>query len=84
MTTKLIEFLGHSTFDALYKAQNWLTENGYSYGRQERGAPTGIKRGDCIISKWRNLSAADRAAMDGVMEGDFRNGPVMIRIKAEP
>lgn len=38
-------------------------------------------RGDVLIAKWHNLSAKERAECDGVMTGDFRNGPVTINIK---
>ena len=82
MESKTITFTQGGTFEALEAAKAWLTENGYSYGSSQRDGPTAIKKGDCAISKWRNLSAGDRAVMDGTMDGDFRNGPVTIRIKA--
>lgn len=82
MTTETITFTESGTFAALYAAQDWLRQHGYSYGSQQRGSPTAIKKGDYIIGKWRNLSADDRAEMDGTMEGDFRDGPVTIKIKA--
>lgn len=79
MTTKTFTQTG--AFQALMAAQDWLDQRGYSYGSQQRGAPTAIKKGDHIIGKWRNLDASDRAVMDGTMEGDFRNGPVTIKLK---
>lgn len=40
----------------------------------------GLLYGDWAIAKWRNLSPAERKQLDGRMEGDFRHGPVTIRI----
>jgi hypothetical protein len=67
-------------FAACYAAESWLHESGYSAGSMQRGAPRGIMRGDVLIAKWRNLSPQDRAALDGQMTGDMRNGPVTVEI----
>ena len=70
-------------FSALRQAQEWCRDNGYSMGTMQRGAPMGVKRGDCIISKWRHMDEATRQLMDGQVHGQgtsFRNGWVEIRI----
>jgi hypothetical protein len=79
--SKRIVFDQVGTFAALYAAQDWCKANGVSYGSSQSGAPTGLMRGKVIISKWRNLSNAERADLDGTMTGDMRNGPITIEIK---
>lgn len=69
-------------FSGYNAATDWLGENGYSYGAMQVHAPTGFVVGDAWISKWRNLSSKDRAAMDGRIEpGDFFGGDVTVTIK---
>lgn len=67
-------------FKAVDEARDWLKANGFSFGSMQAGAPTAIYRGDCIISKWRNLSREEQRTCDGLMTGDFRNGPVKVVI----
>ena len=79
-------FKAHGNFEAFYAAEKWLRENGYSVGSMERDAPIGIAKGDCYISKWRNLGN-DKTLLDGVIvEGDKRDGDVTIIIfdEADP
>jgi hypothetical protein len=71
------------TFAALYAAQKWCRDNGISYGSLCRESPVGLMRGDVTIAKWRNLTAKERAECDGVMTGNFRDGPVCIEMKQE-
>ena len=67
------------TFRAYHDAERWAAEQGYSVGRMCSPSPTGIKKGNYDIAKWRNLSAADMTLMDGVIVGDnFRDGPVTV------
>lgn len=85
MTTPTsITFTRDGDFAALYAAQNWCDENGISYGSLCGDAPVGLLYGDWAIAKWRNLTPAERAQLDGRMEGDFRHGPVTIRISPKP
>lgn len=67
-------------FAAYHAAERWLSDRGFSLGHMQRGAPCGIMRGDWDIQKWRNLSNQDRRELDGTLSGDFRNGPVVIRV----
>lgn len=70
--------------DGLWEAANaaeaWLVRGGYSVGRGQRGAPRGILRGDFDIQKWRNLRPHERKALDGVMTGDGRHGPIVVTL----
>jgi hypothetical protein len=63
-------------------AEAWCEERGISIGRMQQGSPRGLLVGDFEIQKWRNLNAKERAALHGVMTGDMRNGPVMIKLYA--
>lgn len=70
-------------FAALNAAQKWCRDNGISYGSLQRDDPVGLMVGDYDIAKWRNLSATDRAELDGTLTGDKRNGPVLIELTPE-
>jgi len=75
-----------SDFSALRQAEAWCRERDYTMGCLQRGAPMGLKRGDCFISKWRNMDAATRRIMDGEVHGEggsFREGWVEIRLRAD-
>ena len=66
-------------FAGYYAAVDWLEEQGYSYGSMQGGAPIGVlRRTGVCIAKWRNLTAAERAELDGVLEGEKHDGPVTI------
>ncbi|PVZ19968.1 MULTISPECIES: hypothetical protein [unclassified Pseudomonas] len=77
-------FTGIPTFAAYHQAQAWLKSHGYSYGPSSHDGPCAIFKGDCVISKWRNLSAKERKAVDGILDGDIRNGPVTVHLKVAP
>ncbi|MCE5180502.1 MAG: hypothetical protein LLG15_01750 [Betaproteobacteria bacterium] len=67
-------------FKAKDAAEDWCQANGISVGSTERGKPRGLLRGDFIISKWHNMSAAEIAELDGRMTGNMRHGPVIVEI----
>lgn len=73
---------GGEEFQALKAAERWCIERGISYGSMQRGKPTGLLAGNFQISKWRSMTSVEQRELDGTMTGDFRNGPVHIRIKA--
>jgi hypothetical protein len=73
-------FKAGNDFEAFYAAEKWAKENGYSVGSIERDAPIGLAKGDCYISKWRNLGE-DRERLDGVIaRGDKRTSDVTVII----
>ena len=82
MFTKTFSETG--TFEALYAAQKWLTQNGYSYGASCVMHPMPVLKGDFLIAKWKNLTKKEIAALDGEVSGDLREGPVIVRLKAVP
>lgn len=84
MTIFIKTFIGESTFDAYHEACAWLDQNGYSHGPTSIDGPVAIFKGDWAVSKWRNLSAKERIAVDGLLDGDTRNGPIRVRLKLAP
>lgn len=79
-----IVFDQKGTFEAKYAAEQWCRDNGVSFGSSCVDGSIGLLRGDYIIAKWRNLSAKERKQLDGTMSGNFRNGPVTIRLRDLP
>lgn len=73
-----ITFQSDETFSAYRQAQQYLTDNGYSYGPSCVMYPTAILKGDYNIAKWKNLTAKERKQVDGIITGDMRHGPVTI------
>ena len=67
-------------FAAFRKAQLHCTGLGFSVGSMQGPDPIGIVRGDYDVQKWRNLTRADRARLDGVITGDKRHGPVVVEV----
>jgi len=75
-----LKFNEPGDFAALSAAQKWCRDHGISYGSLQGPDPVGLMVGDYAIAKWRNLSAAERAELDGQLTGDKRNGPVFIQL----
>lgn len=77
-----IEFTQQGTFQALYAAQAWCRKFGISFGQSCCTGPTGLLFGEYDwIAKWRNLTPKERSELHGTMDGDFREGPVVITLK---
>lgn len=74
-------FSEEGDFEACNAAEAWCRNNGVSFGTAQRGSPRGLMRGVVEIGKWRTMTAREIKALDGTMEGDMRNGPVIIEIK---
>ncbi|MBY0242461.1 MAG: hypothetical protein K2X55_24420 [Burkholderiaceae bacterium] len=68
-------------FGAQVAAEAWLDARGFSYGSCSVGGPQAIWYGDCRISKWRNLNAAEKQAAHATMDGP-RGGTVRITLRA--
>ena len=71
-------------FSGLYAAEKWLRDAGYSYGPTQADGPQAIFAGDCVVSKWRHLSSAERAQVDGTIDaiaGDRRNNGVVVTLR---
>lgn len=57
----------HQIFTNQYEAVAYLDARGFSVGRMQGPSERGILFGRYDIQKWRNLSAADRKALHGVL-----------------
>jgi hypothetical protein len=68
------------TFGALGAAERLLARAGFSIASGSAGGPTAIMFGNYFVAKWKNLTAAERAAVHGIMVGDRRDGPLHIRL----
>lgn len=76
-----IAFTEAGDFAACRAAERWCRERGISVGRMQGPAPRGLLFGDHYdIQKWRNLRPDERAALDGVMTGSMRAGPVYVEL----
>jgi hypothetical protein len=78
----IVEFNNVGTFEAMRSAEAWLDARGFSVGPSQADGPRAIWHGDCWISKWRNLSAKEKASAHAIMDGDMREGPVRIVLRA--
>lgn len=72
-------------FTALWSAQRWLTDRGFVVGSSQHGAPTAaMPRADyCYVSKWRNLSAAEKAATKAIILFNADNSAI-VYMREEP
>ena len=77
-------FTSGRSYVAYAKAVDFVTSRGFSVGRTQAHAPTGILRGTFDIQKWGDMSCDDRAALAAVLTGDFRYGPVDLRVSPSP
>ncbi len=78
-----LTFTNPTPFAACYAAEACLAKRGFSVGPMQGPDPRGILFGDYDIQKWRNLTAAHKAALHGEMTADsMRYGPVTIRLYA--
>ena len=68
-------------FGAQRAAERWLKSRGFSWGPSSVDGPQAIWHGDCSISKWRNLSAAEKRDAHATMDGP-RSGNVRIVLRA--
>jgi hypothetical protein len=74
------------TFGAMYQAEHWLKEHGFSYGSSDAGRhglgsnPVAIKKGPYDLpQKWHNFRKEDKLRCDGVMiASDWREGDVRV------
>ena len=74
-------FTGTKDFEAFHLAADYAEQMGYSVGSLQRDSPVGLKKGNYIVSKWRNLSSKDKQELDGMLiSRDFRKGPVTLKV----
>lgn len=61
-------------------AESWLKTRGFCFGSLQGPDPRGIIHGAYAVTKWRNMTAADHAGLDGTMTGSMRNGPITVTL----
>ncbi|HHG9944633.1 TPA: hypothetical protein ACPZLR_002451 [Yersinia enterocolitica] len=72
-------------FHAWHACKAWLDNHGYSYGSTScRATGVGVLKGDFCIAKMHNLTKKEINQLDGIVDGDFREGPVRLRLKITP
>ena len=76
-------------WNAYHAAGEYCRAQGWSVGSMQRGAPTAIFEDESEVSKWRNLSAAERKAALATLEprggpGSFRDCDVVLAIRSSP
>jgi hypothetical protein len=77
-----VEFNQKGTWQAKEAAEAWCQANGISVGQSSADGPSGLLFGDYDwIAKWRNLTPQERANLHGTMDGEFREGPVIVTLK---
>jgi hypothetical protein len=79
-TALVIRFDQTGDFAAINAARQWCRQNGVSFGPLDRFDVVGLMVGDYAISKWHNMTEKEKKACDGTITGDFRNGPLTLRI----
>jgi hypothetical protein len=72
-----------STFGAMYEAEKWLRDNGYSVGPSCVSGPQGVVKGDAYISKWYNMTKREQSNMDGTLQAG-RDCPAKLILKQPP
>ncbi len=81
---KVLTFFEKGTFESMYAANRWCINNGYSYGSTCFRSAVGLKKGDYLVAKWKNLTKQEIDGLDGIMfSDDFREGTVRIHIYGE-
>jgi hypothetical protein len=63
------------------EAENVLRDEGFTTGMMQAGAPMGFARGADYVAKWRNIPPDQYQHLDGIITGDFRDGPVTIKYR---
>jgi hypothetical protein len=78
-------FSGIGDFKAWNECQKWLDKHGYSYGSTScRATGVGVLKGNYCIAKMHNLTKQEIQELDGIVDGNFRDGPVVLKLKVAP
>lgn len=51
-----------------------------SIAPMQKDAAAGVMYGDFAVQKWRNLGPTHRSTLHALVFGDYRNGPLTLRI----
>lgn len=78
---KVVVIPAGEAFESIRKAEEQVRAEGYMTGAMQAGAPMGFAKGMEYIGKWRNIHPGEWPRLDGIITGDFRNGPVTIQYR---
>lgn len=79
-------FKGGELHQCYRVAQTWLGMNGYDCGSSDAMGPTAVTIGNYykhpagFPHKWHNFTNAQKKMVDGVITGDTRYGPIIIKL----
>lgn len=77
-------FDNQGTWEAYYAAQAWAKAKGFTAGSTCAMLPLALVKGDYDATplpwKWKNFRKGDEQYVDGTITGDFREGPVTVRL----
>jgi len=86
MTALTFTFPERGDFAASHAAEAFLKSRGFSFGPLQADDPRGVLFNELerprIVAKWRCLSEYHRSQLHGLITGDPRKGPVLIKIFA--
>ncbi len=72
------------TWEAYNAAKEWVKSRGFTYGSTCAMLPLALVKGDYDATplpwKWKNFRNGDERFIDGTMTGDFREGPITVRL----
>ena len=73
-----------SSYKALYRAEEWLEDNGYVYGMLDGNLPIAVQKGPdfsyySLPDTWSEFNDEDKSVVDGVLlSEDFENNNVIL------
>lgn len=72
------------TWEAINAAMRWVHERGFTAGSSSSPLPLALVKGDYgqtpLPNKWKNFKKHHMQHVDGTITGDFREGPVRVRL----
>ena len=85
-TVSEVKFTQTGEWKALRAAEKYANQNGYDFGSMDAPNPIALVKGNYyehelnLPHKWHNMTPAQRNNIDGIITGNFRNGPVWVTL----
>ena len=77
-------FSNAGTWEAYHAALVWARGKGFEEGSMSHPLPTALVKGSYeesdLPEKWKNFKPGHAEWVDGTITGDFREGPVVVRL----
>lgn len=77
-------FSNEGTFEAYWAAVAWARGKGFEESTMSHPLPTALVKGSYeesdLPEKWKNFKPRHAERVDGTITGDFREGPVVVRL----